>query len=376
MFEPTTDKSCFDEDEKIIVSDRFHWNWSHAPNRYGSNNSRLCPEGSICEQRCLDNSDNCVDEEMVASCVPADPENMPECHDVIQNHNNPNEPRINLIFVGLDYHRLYPEDHRRSLQTFLFDTRQLLTAPETGFIENMVISEKYNFWYVDRFLEIPLSEGQELGVVDNYNPDEHYSRWRVGVLSSKELAKTCGFTPNGENVLAVNIGINHGNGDSVISVPGKREVQLFRPDLFNQCKQATPASVEFMDNNNDSCLNSFDFPDFDPNIDQLPNSYSEDFDYNGDGEIEPPSIGRLRSADNSFFRSLIRTSKDISLCYGQNNQDIFENTTEYICGNANVLSSGQLANKLRGVANYQYGILKHETTHNFEIGHLSKVTIL
>lgn len=182
---------------------------------YGGGKEVKCPEGMHCDD---------------GKCIGA----AIACNGLVQGRNRDYNNRYNIVFVGTDYHELYAE-HDEAVDVFKGDAIKALGINNSAlglfsiepFKSNIT---KFNFWYVDRFVDAMEFEG---AVGGSPSPSEGERR-REAELSQRGAASIC----NLNNKIIISLDALHGwnaNGGDLINFAAYREQIADAPERVERC---------------------------------------------------------------------------------------------------------------------------------------------
>lgn len=259
-------------------------------NAGGLNNIRVCPEGTTC------NNGACVGETV-------------SCREFFPGENDPTIRRINLVFVGSDYHLINSQNIQQGMDAFFWDVEAILGEnSNTGLFDLAPfqnLQDKFNIWYVDHFAEME-------PVVQPYDFAAHQQRNVRGRENAQLLLNECIREQdlNSAYTYLVHLVPNKGTLDSAITLSTFRDVQLLQPEAFQSCQQIVRRAVNLMpDFDRDACLSKDDYPDWQLVSTQSLASfdYNSALDYDGDGRANG-------NGDKLLFTQLIKVAAAKDLC--------------------------------------------------------------
>ncbi|MFA5888135.1 MAG: hypothetical protein WC852_05495 [Candidatus Nanoarchaeia archaeon] len=223
---------------------------------YGGSKTIKCPEGMRCED---------------GACVGA----SVTCNTLIMGLNADTDNRYNIVFVGTDYHKLNIT-RERALEMFKGDAKKSLgiESPALGLFSIEPFKSninKFNFWYVDRFVE----SNEFIGPAGRPRMREDDIREGEASLTQRGVASACSFN----NKIIISLDAWHGwntNAGDQINFATYRESMIERPEAMEQCISEMSACYEgiinerdmkrmpISDLNSDGCISREDlkYPDW------------------------------------------------------------------------------------------------------------------
>jgi hypothetical protein len=185
------------------------------------------------------------------------------CNALIRGHNNADEKRFNLVFVGTDYHKLFP-DHDEAISEFKKDINSALGTDEKAYglfsIEPFKSNkDKFNIWYVDAFVD-----ADPLAIESGTMTEEERERREKAVNSQLGLSSACTYG----HKIVLSLDAMHGwnnAADSLINFATYRET-IQNSEYVEDCTsdlsgcyetlitQTQKHSLPIIDINHDRCI--------------------------------------------------------------------------------------------------------------------------